>query len=156
LTFFIERTACDITITENQIRGGVVMVDPNDSIDVNSPGCSAVFGCLVVGEWVGGNLITQAMRDLWDTLPSPLRDCWCFDCHWRADSDGDCDVDYPDVITAIDGWNVYLTGFCADTDNDGDVDYPDIIALIDGWNLGCFDTEQPEYPNRGTCTPIGP
>jgi hypothetical protein len=152
LTFYIESENCGITIEENQIRGGVVMVDPNDDIDVNSPGCEATFGCLVVGQYVGGVMITQAMVDLWDSVGRP--DCWCYDCHWRADTDGDCDVDYPDVLNVIAGWNDWNANQCGDTDNDGDVDYPDVLQCIAGWNNGCTDASHPGYPTAGTCAPI--
>jgi len=152
LSFYVERIDCDVTITQNQIRGGVVLTDPNATVsDFNSPVVQLKF-CLAVGEWVGGNLITQAMYDKWVEVGMP--DCWCYGCHWRGDTDGDCDVDSDDIMVFIAGWNVYMNGYCADTDNDGDVDSDNVMAAIGGWNFGCFDTENPDYPNRGTCTPI--
>lgn len=151
---------CNVYISGNAARGKVVFYDAtneDDGRDVVYTGCSYSSGCLVVGEWVGGVLITQDMRDKWDSLGQP--DCWCYDCHWRSDTDGDCDVDVTDVYELLDGWPAgeWVNHPCGDTDNDGDVDVTDIYNMLDGWdeaNKGCYDTSAPEYPNQGDCTPL--
>ena len=139
---------CDVNIAGNAARGKVVFYDAENEDDgkvVVYTGCTVSIGCLKVGETVGGVYITQAMRDLWDSLGQPI--CWCYDCHWKGDTDGDCDVDYYDVTDAVDGWNDYNDtnpdGLCADVDNDGDVDYYDVTDVRDGWDNGC-----------GDCTPL--
>ena len=104
---------------------------------INGP----VTDCLVVGQTVGGNLITQAMYDAWVANGKP--DCWCYDCHSLGDTDGDCDVDTGDIGVFLAGWSNYPTGLCADTDNDGDVDTGDVGSFLTGWSSGC-----------GSCTPI--
>jgi hypothetical protein len=137
---------CNVYISSNAARGKVVFYDAtneDDGRDVVYTGCTVESGCLKVGETVGGVYITQAMRDLWDSLGQP--DCWCYDCHWKGDTDGDCDVDYYDVTDAVDGWNDYNVtnpdGLCADVDNDGDVDYYDVTDVRDGWDNGCGDCD---------------
>ena len=137
-----------VKVEENALRGGVVMENVDEVPNLSSPGGTVAHelgpcdtGCLVVGQTVGGNLITQAMRDVWDGIGQP--DCWCYDCHYRCDTDGDCDVDAIDVGVAVAGWTTYTGNECADTDNDGDIDAVDIGAMVTGWNSGC-----------GSCTPI--
>lgn len=129
----------NVDVNENAIRGGVVLDDPSVDPTVSFTGCQIGAKCLQVGEMVGGNLITQEMRDLWESLGEPAS--WCYDCHYRGDTDGDCDVDADDVSVLVDGWGAYEPA--ADTDNDGDVDADDVANLVTGWNEGC-----------GTCTPI--
>jgi hypothetical protein len=133
----------NVVVTENAIRGGVVMEGPDEVVTVNMPAdveltlvCETL--CLKVGQMVGGNMITQAMFDLWDSLGQPAS--WCYDCHYRCDTDGDCDVDAGDVQVIIGGWSVYNAD--ADTDNSGAIDASDIQNMIAGWQSGC-----------GTCTP---
>jgi hypothetical protein len=153
---------CDVVLEENAARAGVdsngvVMEDteqtyPPGYVDVN--GCKVVRECFRVGQWIGGNMITQAMHDKWVEADSP--DSWCYDCHWRSDTDGDCDVDYYDALEFIDGWDDWVNFPSCDTDNDGDVDYYDALNFLDGWDTekGCNDPCAPEYPNQGQCTPL--
>ena len=141
---------CNVCVEGESVRGKVVLTDANEAILVPAKACSAVqFDCLQVGEVIGGVLITQAMYDQWVTNGKP--DCWCYDCHWRADTDGDCDVDTADIVALLDGWNGYQNP-CGDTDNDGDVDTADIVAGLDGWDTqkGCNDPCHPDKP----CTPL--
>jgi len=109
------------------------LADSNSTVsEVNSSGCSLTFDCLVVEQYVGGVFITQDMYDLWDSLGKP--ECWCYDCHWRGDSNGDCLVFSMDVTIAFTGWLDYQKaelnhyGYCADTNNDGIVFNEDVTA----------------------------
>ncbi len=151
----LEGVLCTITVTKSctvKIAGnaarcgtgsalGVVMENPDEVIiETYVPGGVIIPSkCLVVGQVVGGVLITQDMYDLWVVLGEPLS--WCYDCHYRCDTDGDCDVDGIDVGVLVNGWSVYDPR--ADTDNDGDVDGIDVGNMVTGWNSGC-----------GPCTPI--
>ena len=138
---------CNVCVEGEPVRGNVVLTDANEAILDLTGACASIASgpteCVVVGQTVGGVLITQAMYDQWVVVGKP--DCWCYDCHSKADTDGDCDADIDDVTEAVNGWLNYPAGNgeCADTDNDGDVDIDDITALVDGWLNGC-----------GTCTPI--
>ena len=153
---------CDVTLEENAARAGadsngVVMENtalsyPPDYVKLI--GCTVNLACFQEGQWVGGNLITAAMVTKWEEAGSPA--CWCYDCHWRADFDGDCDVDYYDALDWLDGWDDWVNYPCGDTDNDGDVDYYDALNFLDGWDevdLGCYDPCAPDYPNNGVCVP---
>jgi hypothetical protein len=118
--------------------GGWTWEELYDQTDVNSVDMSFTLfteQCLVPGKTVGGVYITPAMYNLWLSLGRP--ECWCYDCHSKGDSDGDCDVDTGDITTLIAGWNSYLNGLCTDTDNDGDVDTGDVTNTLNGWNNGC-------------------
>jgi hypothetical protein len=129
----------NVLLAENVIRGGVVMEDPDASPTVNLTGTSTTLPdcptgkCLVVGQTVGGNLITQAMYDLWVSLGEPAS--WCYDCHSLGDTNGDCFVDAVDVQLFVAAWSVYDAD--ADTNNDGTIDAVDVQALLNGWNNGC-------------------
>jgi hypothetical protein len=86
----------DITITENTLRGGVVMEDLSTP-DVNSPSCGVwCHGCLCPGDVVVGHFITQAMYDNWVTVGKPVS--WCHSCHSRGDVDLNCLINAADVI----------------------------------------------------------
>lgn len=136
---------CNVCVEGEPIRGNVVLTDANEAILDLTGACASITEgpgeCLVVGQTVGGNLITQAMYDQWVANGKP--DCWCYDCHHLGDTDGDCDVDTGDIGVFLNGWSNYPTGICADTDNDGDVDTGDIGKFLTGWSSGC-----------GSCTPI--
>ncbi len=118
----------NICVEENALRGGIVLAGEGGGVDIN-------------GEIVCG-----------DITSGPA--CWGYDCHYRGDVDGDCDVDADDITVAVAAWTDYngqtdlgggkiIDNLCSDTDSDGDVDADDITDVVDGWNLGC-----------GTCTPI--
>jgi hypothetical protein len=89
--------------------------------------------CLIVGEVVGGNLITQAMRDLWDSLGQPAS--WCYDCHSEGDFDGNCLIDAGDIQAMVAAWTVYDPD--CDTNNDGVIDAGDIQTIVGAWTTGC-------------------
>ena len=144
---------CNVCVEGEPIRGNVVLTD-GTALDPDEA-CAYIqlqVDCLVVDQWVGGVYITQAMYDLWVSVGEP--NCWCYDCHWRGDSDGDCDVDITDIYAFLDGWADWASAPCGDTDNDGDVDITDIYNFLDGWNYSCTDPCHPDYPNSGTCTPL--
>jgi hypothetical protein len=80
----------------------------------------------------------------WVGLGKPC--CWCYDCHCKGDTDGNCTVNPDDVTEAAEGWIVYANGYCADTDYNGTVNPDDITAFADGWINGC----------PGVCTAVPP
>jgi hypothetical protein len=160
-TFGIECEGDEATVSValNAQRGGVVLEDPDEAVTVNLPSdinapCSG--GCLIVGQVVGGVLITQDMRTLWDSLGQP--ECWCYDCHFRGDTNDDGVIDSTDLLGTdgpggsvydgwYDAWNIAYHP-CADTSNDGIIDSTDLLGSdgpggsildgwYDGWNNGC-------------------
>jgi len=72
---------------------------------------------------------------------------WFYDLHpdpmlppIRGDFNGDCDIDYGDIVAFVDAYIAYVgQGVLdpeyreGDMDNDGDVDYDDIIAFVDAY-----------------------
>lgn len=80
LSFFTEEIDCNVTITVNAARGGVVLTDPDEDPVVNAPGCHLSFEgppCLVdEGD--------QEFDD-WETWGKP--DCWCYKYQCRGDAD---------------------------------------------------------------------
>jgi hypothetical protein len=164
MKFIVENDGTCITLEENAARAGVdsngvVMEDTSLSYPagyVDLVGTCVSFACLQEGQYVGGVLITAPMVTKWGEPTVPNPESWCYDCHWRGDTDGDCDVDSTDIFKFLDGWNDWANNPQGDTDNDGDVDSTDVFTALDGWNLGCTDPCHPDYPNSGTCTPIVP
>jgi hypothetical protein len=151
-----------VSLDLNAQRGGVVLEDPDAAVTVNLPSdlvvpCIPPHPCtLVVGEVIGGVLITQPMKDLHESLGWP--DCWCYDCHVRGDTNGDNVIDSTDLLgtdgpggAILDGWyDAWNTAYdaCADTSNDGIIDSTDLLGTdgpggaildgwYDGWNSGC-------------------
>jgi hypothetical protein len=159
-TFYVDTSdgnCVTVTISEDGKRGGVVLEDPNEEFVLNLPDpCVICEKCLVVGEVVGGVLITPEMYDLWVSLGEP--NCWCCPCHFRGDENCDGWVDAAD-ITGTDGigppiFDGWIDSFneayhpCSDINNDGWIDAADITGSdgigniimdgwIDGWNTGC-------------------
>jgi hypothetical protein len=72
-----------VAISENETRGGVVLTDPNEDPDVNSPGCSGGPDCLI-----GGNADQDPGSEYqaWSDWGKP--NCWCYARQCRGDADG--------------------------------------------------------------------
>jgi hypothetical protein len=126
--------AGDIILTVTALPGTRVnSVDITAGTVLGTMTIHQIPSCLIVGEVVGGNLITQAMVDLWDCLGQPAS--WCYDCHSVGDFNGDCLIDAADIKVMVAGWRVYDPD--CDTNNDGVIDADDIQAVITGWLEGC-------------------
>lgn len=144
---------CTVTLEENAARAGedsngVVMEDtqqsfPANYVDLN--GCTVQLDCFQEGATDNcGHTITLTEYNRWVGLGKPC--CWCYDCHCKGDTDGNCTVNPDDVTEAAEGWLVYANGYCADTDYNGTVNPDDITAFADGWINGC----------PGVCTAVPP
>ena len=95
---------CEVCITENEIRGGVVMEDLSPA-DVNTGCCDVVLG------------------------PA----CWNYDCFNCGDADGDCALTFGDISILIAGWPPNPYNPCADLDKDTAMTFGDINVLIANW-----------------------
>jgi hypothetical protein len=136
---------CTVSISENQTRGGVVserVVDvPSYVVDVNAPGCEVLFECLVVGQTVGCQVITQTMYDTWANLNSiqptapdkPVS--WCWPCHARGDGDNSCTIVPADVLILMAAWPPFGGVYdpAADYDNSGGIAPADVLAMMAAW-----------------------
>jgi hypothetical protein len=140
--------SCQMSIGENEIRGGVVMEDLTDP-DVNAPGCEVDLGCFKVGEVIGGHLVTQTMYDDWVLLGKPVS--WCHSCHSRGDVDLNCLINAADVIgPAIPNLaNSFPSAYPAanyspdcDFTNDKQVNAADVIGSFPG-DPNCIATNFP-------------
>jgi hypothetical protein len=145
---------CTISVAANTTRcgdgAGAVLEDASAvAIDVTGATDVAVScgpeDCLVVGQTIGGDLITQAMYDLWVTNGKP--DSWCYDCFGYGDTNGDCLLTYAiDINKLKQAWN---TGYLpeADFNKDGVITYAgDINRIKANWTTGC----------PGDCVPVTP
>jgi hypothetical protein len=72
-----------VAISENETRGGVVLTDPNEDPDVNSPGCVG-RECLIGGNADGDTPGSEYAA--WDEFEKPS--CWCYQRQCRGDADG--------------------------------------------------------------------
>jgi hypothetical protein len=134
-----------ISISENTIRGGIVMEDPNEEADPNLCGCEKAplppTKCFREGQVRNGLTITAAMVTLWGTLGEP--NSWCYDCHHMADIDGDCAIGGTDINGMVgepgSGWfSAWNVGYDkhSDIDYDGTIGGTDIngyIGTLSGW-----------------------
>ena len=113
---------CNACITENEARGGVVLTDPDEDPDVNSP-------CIALAI-VGGECLVDeggAEFDAWEEWGKP--DCWCYKYQCRGDVNNEIEyglfrVLYNDVAllasaVAQDDAALALipNGICADIDH---------------------------------------
>jgi hypothetical protein len=148
---------CNVTITQNQARGGVVLTNPSTAIGgFTASGCHVDYECVIPGQEVGGWLITTNMYNTWVAKGRP--ECWCFPCHSRGDTEGNGIINSTDLASPdgpggtnlngwIDAWNVSYQP-CCDANNDGLINATDLAGTdgpggasldgwIDGWNNGC-------------------
>ena len=146
LTIDCNGAAVDVNLTmvdEDIIRGGVLLED-GTPVAVDQTiliTCGDDMGCLIVGQVVGGNLITQTMWNLWDIKGRP--NSWCYDCHFRGDIDNDCTIGGTDIggYSPTTGWQYsFATAYTpsADIDNDGTIGGTDIggFSPTSGWSYG--------------------
>ena len=146
---------CNVCVEGEPIRGNVVLTDANEAILSPAPPiCAGITvpptECFRVGQVRNGLTITAPMVALWVAKGKPP--CWCYDCHHRADINGDCILDGTDILgfNPTSGWSyAFSSGYGADSDINYDnlIDGTDILGYDpgSGWNKftsGC-----------GTCTP---
>jgi hypothetical protein len=98
---------CQMCISENEIRGGVVMEDLSDP-NVNAPCCGA---------------------DVCPTCPT----CWYCDCFPCGDTNCDCQLTFGDISILIAAWPPNPYNPCADLTQDGMMTFGDISVLIANW-----------------------
>lgn len=108
---------CNVTITENEARGGVVLTDPTEDSSLTAPGTGA---------------------PPYHVEPPPAwPDCWNYLGQCHGDSDNTKDVKAPDFLALKGSWyKVYphaLYNPCADFNRDGEVKAPDFLILKTYW-----------------------
>ena len=141
--------SCAVTMSENARRGGVVMENPDESVDVSfgsgPPPCfqaGMVDGC--------GYTILAADVTVWEGLGSPSS--WCDKCHCAGDMNGDCVMNTTDLFGSngqsdVDGWKYAFsnagTDYQAncDTNYDGAINTTDLFgtfgdSTVNGWKFG--------------------
>jgi hypothetical protein len=121
---FTVDTDCNVTITQNSARGGVVLTDPTqDPSSFVSEGCQ-----------------------LFDEPP-----CWSYDCFECGDGNGDCNVTFADMMLVINAWDPNPYDPCADFNKDGSVTFGDVMIIINHWapKEAC-----PAAEGCSPCTPI--
>jgi hypothetical protein len=98
----VDGSTFNIAISENEVRGGVVMEDADEVVDVNATSCEIVLGCFPGG---------HPDYSEWDAMGKP--DSWCYprQCHGDADGaqegnvkDGYYYVWSADLAALIAGW----------------------------------------------------
>ena len=128
LSFFTEEIDCNVTITVNAARGGVVMTKASTTPDVTSPGVGAVPTYPV--RFPGPEcLVDEGDQEYDDWVEWGKPDCWCYKYQCRGDADdglefGTIRVLYDDVAilaeaVAKDDTALALVpnGICADFDH---------------------------------------
>ena len=129
---------CNLTITENQARGGVVLTNPALDPTVVAPGNGApefpILACLI-----GGNAHANEYND-WVAWDAP--DCWCYERQCRGDIDGRRIVRYVQAVDLGIFRNAFFASDTALRDvNDGicaDLDHRKIVRRVQAVDLGIF------------------
>lgn len=98
---------CNVTITTNTLRGGVVM-EGGTVAEVNAPGAVITGG------------------------PA----CWNWDCQPYGDADGDGFLTASDVQVLITAWSGDYNP-CCDFDHDGFITSSDVQTMLVYWSTGC-------------------
>jgi hypothetical protein len=95
---------CNVSIAENDARGGVVLTDPNADPCVVAPGCFVQLGCY-----------PDCLPDYSEWLSVNSPDCWCYPRQCHGDSDnikeyikgkGYYYVHFKDLGVLLNAWNV--------------------------------------------------
>ena len=141
--FTVDVNDCNVSIAENSIRGGVVLVG-GEASDPNLTGCvvaAAPPDCFNSG---------HADYSEWQTVGEP--DCWCYTYQCDGDVDGLelgdpkvglFHVEYQDLTAVLGSWK-QASGYdiCADVSRseDGDpkvglfrVEYQDLTIVLNNW-----------------------
>jgi len=89
LKFTVSTLPCNVTIAENQGRGGVVLTDPNLNPNITAPGCTLQAqgqdpNCLIGGNADGTTPGSE--KAAWILWGKP--NCWCYCRQCRGDADG--------------------------------------------------------------------
>jgi len=129
---------CTVTISGNSARGNVVLEDTEQATDVTYGTCPVVMeaaDCFQVGNVIGGDTITQAMRDIWLTLTPAQQAVWCVSCFSYGDTNGDCLLDYGnDVQTLKTGYANFTQSSIydplCDFNKDGAIDYGNDVQRL--------------------------
>jgi len=155
-----------ISLSLNQIRGGIVLEDPDQEVnDVNLVGWERDIDCLI-----GGNAGTSEHSD-WVAWGKPP--CWCYQRQCRGDADGKRTGPYwvaiPDLNVIAEAYgardnvlvNVVVNGvpgICADFDHKRTGPYrvaiPDLNIIANYYGQRtvpvCNVTDPPNYPTLYT------
>ena len=137
---------CTMTVSEElDVRGGVVLEDPDIDPTVNGDTQAIMIECFYEGLVItcngalGGNVqdaaaVTQAQYDAWVAQGRPP--IWCEPCFGCGDTDASCDLQYgTDIQRLKDVWAG--VGYSVDTDfsRDGLLQYgTDIARIKEAWN----------------------
>ena len=134
LKFIVEKD-CNVAISENNIRGGVVLVG-GEAVDPNFTGCPVRLDIcpFSVDMVICGDTITQAMRNIWDTLSDEQKLIWCNGCFCYGDTNGDCALDYGNDVTTLKAAyaDYQIGGYDPNSDfnKDGAIDYGNDVTRL--------------------------
>jgi hypothetical protein len=126
-----------VTLSLDSQRGGIVLKDPNVTPTTNLPQSVSVCApvCLVVGQYCGGVMITQAMYDNWVQIGKPAS--WCHPGHFGGDANMNCTINSIDLVgpalpnmKAAFGKSWPTAGYAdsCDTDNNKSINAIDIVG----------------------------
>ncbi|MHC4362240.1 MAG: hypothetical protein ACYSTZ_05390, partial [Planctomycetota bacterium] len=115
LRLYVEGSCFDIQMSENKIRGGVVMEDADQVVDVNTTSLGVRFGCFPC---------EHPEYDEWVALGKPECSCCCRFCYGDADclaeTKGNFWVYVNDLAILLSGWGKPYpdvgSDICADFD----------------------------------------
>jgi len=139
-----EGSTIHICISENALRGGIVMEDPelnpglhSECVDIVLP--AAYSGCFPLDDpaW-----------DTWDAVGRP--DSWCYDCFRCGDATGDCQITAADAVILVNAWPPQAYDANADFNMSGTVTAADAVVLVNHW------PPQESCPSAEGCSPCTP
>jgi hypothetical protein len=138
-------TGCfNVTISENEIRGGVVMEDPDATVDVNCTGCAVEVGCFPCSDPNYSQWVAVGEPDSWCSSKGYLRQC-------KGDADGASEtkqnywVFVNDLTILLNGWGKAYPAVGSDIAADFDhksetkqnyrVFVNDLTILLTNWGI---------------------
>jgi hypothetical protein len=143
--------SCNVSISENAIRGGVVLTDPSVDPNVQPSGCSVTINMVAASSSGGSDCLPSSFSTYsdWVALGKPA--CWCSKYQCDGDADGQTSgfpfnyrVFTSDLTIIVDNWKKTIDdpslNPCADIDHK-DSGFPyryrvftaDLAKIVSNW-----------------------
>jgi hypothetical protein len=148
----VDGSEFNIAISENQVRGGVVMEDADEVVDVNATSCAVVLGCMSSGHDDYAEWMAVGQPDEWCESEGYPRQCHG-DADGASETKGEYWVYVADLGILLSGWGKAYPAVGSDIAADFDhaaetkgeyrVYVNDLTILLANWGTSSVDPNCP-------------